>query len=187
MIGQATIHTPVLQEPADRARVSGLPRRRGVPRRRVRAAGRRDHARPGRQDADQKRRSPTRSSNPRPTRRSRCLKRCCPTGPHSALTTNLPEKAKFNLCYEQPVDADGNRRPERRGAQAEHEDRAQGCKKVKAAGPLSRAQLLKRALATCRKQHSHSKAKRQACERRGANATPQRKAAHKPHKVHAHR
>ena len=33
----------------------------------------------------------------------------------------------------------------------------QGCKKVKAAKPLSRAELLKRALAACRKQHKHSR------------------------------
>ena len=49
-----------------------------------------------------------------------------PAGPHSALTTNLPEKDKFNLCSSEPVDADGNRRPERRGDQADDEDRAAG-------------------------------------------------------------
>jgi hypothetical protein len=41
----------------------------------------------------------------------------------------------------------------------------QGCKKVKASRPLSLAQLLKRALAACRKQRKSSRAERVACEK----------------------
>ena len=90
-----------------------------------------------------------------------------PTGPHSALTTNLPEKDKFNLCkssLSMPTEIVAQN-----GAVLKQNTKIalQGCKKVKASGPLSRTQLLKRALTTCRKQHRHSKAKRQACERQG--------------------
>jgi hypothetical protein len=40
-----------------------------------------------------------------------------------------------------------------------------GCKKVKASRPVSRAQLLKRALASCRSRHLRDKARRASCER----------------------
>ena len=50
----------------------------------------------------------------------------------------------------------------------------QGCNKVQSVR-LSRAQLLKRALATCRKQHKHSKAKRRAAKSRPVAATQPRR------------
>ena len=88
-----------------------------------------------------------------------------PAGPHSALTTNLPEKDKFNLCsssLSMPTEIVGQN-----GAVIKQTTKIalQGCKKVDASRPLSRAQLLKRALAACRKQHKHSKAGRDTCER----------------------
>ena len=56
VIGYATIHTPVLSKPAVGPGVSGLSWWRCVPGCRVRAAGRRDHARAGWQDRHQSRR-----------------------------------------------------------------------------------------------------------------------------------
>jgi hypothetical protein len=91
-----------------------------------------------------------------------------PAGPHSALTTNLPEKAKFNLCsssLSMPTEIVAQN-----GAVIEQTTKIalQGCKTVKDSGPkkLTRAQLLKRALAACRKQHKRSGASRTGCERR---------------------
>ena len=110
-----------------------------------------------------------------------------PAGPHSALTTNLPEKAKFNLCstsLSMPTEIVGQN-----GAVLKQTTKIalQDCRKVKAAKPLSRAQLLKRALAACRKQHKHSKARRQGCERRARKRYAAEKVGHKPRKGQAHR
>ena len=66
------------EEPAERTRLSRLTRRRRVPRRRVRAAGRRDHADPRRPDRHQKRHHHVDTSTRCPMRRSRRSKRCCP-------------------------------------------------------------------------------------------------------------
>jgi hypothetical protein len=109
-----------------------------------------------------------------------------PAGPHSALTTNLPEKAKFNLCsssLSMPTEIVGQN-----GAVLEQTTKIglQGCKKVKAAKPLSRTQLLKRALAACRKEHKHSRATRQACERQARKRYAAKKAVHKPHEGRVH-
>jgi hypothetical protein len=88
-----------------------------------------------------------------------------PAGPHSALTTNLPEKDKFNLCstsLSMPTEI-----VSQNGAVIKQNTKIalQGCKKVKTARPLSRTQLLRRALAACRRTHRHSQTRRQACER----------------------
>ena len=72
-----------------------------------------------------------------------------PAGPHSALTANVPEKAKFNLCnssLSMPTEIIGQN-----GAVIKQNTKIalQGCKKVGSVKPsLSRAQLLKRALAS---------------------------------------
>ena len=110
-----------------------------------------------------------------------------PAGPHSALTANLPEKAKFNLCstnLAMPTEIVGQN-----GAVLKQTTKIalQGCKKVKVSRPLSRAQLLKRALAACRKQHNHSKAGRQACERQVRKRYVAKKAGQKSHKEPSHR
>jgi hypothetical protein len=89
-----------------------------------------------------------------------------PAGPHSALTTNLPEKDHFDLCstsLAMPTEIVAQN-----GAVIKQTTKValQGCKTVKDSGPkkLTRAQLLKRALAACRKQHEHARARRAACE-----------------------
>jgi hypothetical protein len=109
-----------------------------------------------------------------------------PAGPHSALTTNVPEKDKFNLCSSRlsmPTEIVGQN-----GAVLKRTTKIalQGCKKVTASRPLSRTQLLKRALAGCRKQHMHSKARRQACERQSRKRYAVENAAHRAHKGRAH-
>ena len=102
-----------------------------------------------------------------------------PAGPHSALTTNLPEKAKFNLCsssLSMPTEIVGQN-----GAVFKQSTKItlRGCKKVKASRPISRATLLRRALTRCRKQHRHAKAKRVACEKGARERYAAKKSAHK--------
>jgi hypothetical protein len=110
-----------------------------------------------------------------------------PTGPHSALTTNLPEKDKFNLCsssLSMPTEIVAQN-----GVVLKQTTKIalQGCKKVKASQPLSRAQLLKRALAACRKQHKPSKASRKACETQARKRYAAKKAVHTSRNGPAHR
>jgi uncharacterized repeat protein (TIGR01451 family) len=111
-----------------------------------------------------------------------------PMGQHSALTTNLPEKAKFNLCssnLSMPTEIVGQN-----GAVINQNTKIalQGCNKVGSAKKsLSRAQLLKRALASCRKQHRHSKAERSACERKARKAYGAKKTVHKATRTGSHR
>jgi hypothetical protein len=94
-----------------------------------------------------------------------------PAGPHSALTTNLPEKAKFNLCKSSlamPTEIVAQN-----GAMLHQSTKIalHGCGRVASVRTsLSRTQLLKRALATCRKRDKHSLAKRLACERSARKA-----------------
>jgi hypothetical protein len=102
-----------------------------------------------------------------------------PAGPHSALTTNLPEKAQFNLCSSKlsmPTEIVGQN-----GAVIKQTTNIalQGCKKVKASRPLSRAQLLKRALFSCRKHHKQSRATRLMCEKQARQHYAGKKAVQK--------
>jgi hypothetical protein len=102
-----------------------------------------------------------------------------PSGPHSALTTDLPEKAKFNLCsssLSMPTEIVAQN-----GAVLKQTTKIalQGCHGVQSVG-LTRAQRLKRALASCRKEHVRSKATRVACERRARKSygTKKRRLVH---------
>jgi hypothetical protein len=108
-----------------------------------------------------------------------------PAGPHSALTANLPEKAKFNLCttsLQMPTEivAQNGSIIKQNTKIAE-----QGCKGVKAIRKtkLSRAQLLARALKACRNQHRHTKAGRKRCEKQARRRFAAKKSLHRLRKT----
>jgi hypothetical protein len=86
-----------------------------------------------------------------------------PTGPHSILGAYVAGKDSYDLCdanLAMPTIITGqNGKQVRQSTQIA----VTGCKASK---PLTRAQKLKRALQTCRKDHRHSKRKRLSCERR---------------------
>jgi hypothetical protein len=92
-----------------------------------------------------------------------------PQGPHSALTANLPEDKKYNLCGQNitiPTVITGQS-----GATIEQTTHVaiEGCAQVKAAKAkkkLTLAQQLQHALAKCRSRYKHVKGKRAHCEAR---------------------
>jgi hypothetical protein len=103
-----------------------------------------------------------------------------PAGPHSALTANVPESKHFNLCGEKlvmPTEITGQN-----GVLIQESTivKVTGCKAV--SKKLTRAQLLAKALAACRKKYKHNKHKRAACER-SARRKYGAKSSHK-HKRH---
>ena len=100
------------------------------------------------------------------------LEATLPQGPHSALTANVPEAQHYSLCSQKlsiPAQLAGQN-----GAELNEKVPVsiQGCHAVKAAKAkkLTRAQKLKKALASCRKRFRHSKARRQSCERKARRA-----------------
>jgi hypothetical protein len=105
-----------------------------------------------------------------------------PAGPHSALTANLPEKAKFNLCsssLSMPTEIVAQN-----GAVIKQTTKIalQGCK-VNSAKPkkLTRAQKLALALKACAKRYKHAKRKRLVCQKQARkHYAGKRAAAHKP-------
>ncbi len=100
------------------------------------------------------------------------LEATLPEGPHSALTTNLPIKAKYSLCGQKlsiPMVLSGQN-----GAVIEQKTKVsvQGCGAVKAtkAKKLTRAQRLRNALGACRRRFRHSKRRREGCEHKARKA-----------------
>jgi hypothetical protein len=104
-----------------------------------------------------------------------------PAGPHGVLTPNVSEKEDFSLCKAKlamPTEITGQN-----GAVLDQTTTiaTSGCggvlpnKTVK----LTRAQLLAKALAVCKKTHRHARAKRLACERQARKRYAARKAARK--------
>jgi hypothetical protein len=86
-----------------------------------------------------------------------------PEGPHSALTSNVPQSKKFSLCGQRltmPTTITAQN-----GAVIQQETKIPvlGCGAVKGS-KASRAQLLARALKKCHKQFKHAKEKRAKCE-----------------------
>jgi hypothetical protein len=97
-----------------------------------------------------------------------------PAGPHSALTANVPAKENYNLCKTKlvmPTEITGQN-----GAVIKQETKIglTGCVKGAKVHKLTRAQKLKKALKACRKKHN--KAKRVACERSARKKYGPRKA-----------
>jgi hypothetical protein len=99
-----------------------------------------------------------------------------PTGPHSALTANVPESQRYSLCSTKlvmPTEITAQN-----GAVIKQETKIglTGCKPVHKA---TRAELLGKALKKCRKQFSHKKKKRSACEKKARKKYGAKKANHK--------
>jgi hypothetical protein len=108
-----------------------------------------------------------------------------PQGPHSALTSNVPAKAKFSLCgqtLQMPTEITAHN-----GAVIKQATKiaVQGCAAVKSsrAKKLTRAQLLALALKTCHKKFKHNKHKRQTCERQARKRFELERTSARKHKA----
>ncbi len=96
-----------------------------------------------------------------------------PAGPHSAFTPNVPEKENFNLCrtsLSMPTTITGQN-----GAVIEQDTKiaVTGCHGVKA----FKVTKLEEALKACQKKHKQHKSKRLACEKRARKKYGVKKAA----------
>jgi hypothetical protein len=101
-----------------------------------------------------------------------------PEGPHSALTSNVPESKDFSLCGSKltmPTTITAQN-----GAVITQQTKIPvlGCGAVKGA-KYSRSQLLAKALKKCRTQFKHSKRKRATCEAKARKRYPVKKKAAK--------
>jgi hypothetical protein len=90
-----------------------------------------------------------------------------PAGPHSVLTPNVPEKDDFSLCkasLSMPTEITGQN-----GAVINQTTKiaVSGCNGVLPSKTIkpTKAQLLAKALKACRKKYKHARAKRASCER----------------------
>jgi hypothetical protein len=104
-----------------------------------------------------------------------------PAGPHSALTANVPESQHFNLCRQKltvPTVITGQN-----GLVVSQNTNVKllNCPKVK---PLTRAQLLAKAKASCNKRFKHNRAKRSKCIRQAQRKYGAHKASAKHKKKH---
>jgi hypothetical protein len=113
-----------------------------------------------------------------------------PAGPHSALTANVPETAKFSLCgqsLQMPTEITAQN-----GALIKQATKiaVTGCATVRAnkAKRLTRAQKLKRALKACRKKFKAKRlhAKRASCEKQARKRYGAKRHGHKGKKTAAH-
>jgi hypothetical protein len=91
-----------------------------------------------------------------------------PAGPHSALTANVAEAKHFNLCGETLTMPTTITAQDGAVINQTTKVTVQGCAAVKATKTkkLTRAQLLAKALNACRKRYKHSPHKRISCEKR---------------------
>jgi hypothetical protein len=105
-----------------------------------------------------------------------------PEGPHSALTSNVPQSKHFSLCGQKlvmPTTITGQN-----GVVIQQQTKIPvlGCGAVKS---FTKAQLLSKSLKKCRKQFKHAKKKRVACERKARKKYGAKKAASKHAKKQA--
>jgi hypothetical protein len=103
-----------------------------------------------------------------------------PAGPHSALTANVPESKKFNLCAEKlnmPTEITGQNGTLIK--QTTH-IKITGCKKK--VTKLTRKQKLAKALKACRKHFKKGSKKRKTCERAARKKYGPKKHAAKHHR-----
>ena len=102
-----------------------------------------------------------------------------PAGPHGVLTPNVPEREEYNLCkasLQMPTEITGQN-----GAVISQNTTiaASGCGGVLPSkdAKLTRAQMLAKALAGCKKRFKHARSKRAACERQARKRYGAKKAA----------
>jgi hypothetical protein len=105
-----------------------------------------------------------------------------PAGPHSALTADVPEKKKYDLCGEtlmMPTTITAQN-----GVLIDKDTKIaiQGCGAVKAV-KAKKLSKLAAALRACRGKYKHAKAKRAACERAARRRYAASKATHKKTKT----
>jgi hypothetical protein len=101
-----------------------------------------------------------------------------PAGPHGVLTPNVPESKHFSLCGEKLTMPTTIVAQNGKTLQQNTKVTIQGCGAVKAnkAKKLTRAQLLAKALKACRTKYKHHKHKRAQCEKRARKKyTPHKK------------
>jgi hypothetical protein len=84
-----------------------------------------------------------------------------PQGPHSALTSSVPQSKKLSLCGAKLVMPTTITGPNGAIIHQETKVPVSGCKVAK----VIRAQKLRKALKACRKQFKHNKKKRARCEK----------------------
>lgn len=107
-----------------------------------------------------------------------------PEGPHSALTSNVPQNKNFSLCGQKlviPTTITGQN-----GVVIQQDTKVpvEGCGAVKGSvvKKLTRAQKLQKALKKCRKQFKHNKGKRVSCEKKAHKKYDAKKAKKKSKK-----
>ncbi len=104
-----------------------------------------------------------------------------PAGPHGVLTPNVPEREEYSLCkanLQMPTEITGQN-----GAVINQSTNiaVTGCAGVRGSKTvkLTKAQMLARALAVCRRRDKHARSRRAACERQARRRYAAKKAARK--------
>jgi hypothetical protein len=107
-----------------------------------------------------------------------------PTGPHSALTTNLPENAHYDLCGTSLTAPTAITAQNGAIINQNTKITVQGCRAVQSSKTrkLTPAQQLDAALKACRNKYKHTKHKRHKCEKQAYKRYTAKKTAHRTSK-----